>query len=159
MFSLKHLVAIVATVVATSASAIPTYVGSWTVDQGPAWGPGPLAYTGQEAAALLFGGTAGEYSISTIDNTIENIDASSWVSVWGVGSSKVAQDFKVSSDGNYVNRGDTSAYVTDHAVGAQFTNYAFAVTVAAVPEPETYALMLAGLIGVGAAVRRRKQPA
>lgn len=162
MFKLKHLVAVLATVAAASASAVPVFAGSWSVDQGPGWPTGPAAYTGQEAAALLFGGAASDYVISTVDSSVANIDDLTWVSTWGGAcggvspcGTKVAESFKVSTGGFYLTPGDTSAYVNDWAFGAQFTNYAF--NVAAIPEPETYALMLAGLAAVGAVARRRKQ--
>jgi len=41
--------------------------------------------------------------------------------------------------------------------GAQAFLYANTVTAAAVPEPETYALLLAGLAGIGAFARRRRR--
>ena len=147
-------------------AATYTYVGSWQVDQGPSWTVSPEAYTGQEAAALLFGGTAIDYAISTISMLVADIDFQSWVSVWGAGGfpecggfpcgSKVAQDFETSTGGFYLNPGDTSAFVTDWAVGSEFTNYAFKV--ANVPLPAALPLLvlaLGGLGGVGA-LRRRK---
>jgi hypothetical protein len=41
-----------------SASAAPiyTYVGSWIVGEGPVWYSNPQVYSGQSAAAFLFGG-------------------------------------------------------------------------------------------------------
>src|SRR5262245_16768229 len=39
----------------------PVFVGSWEVDQGPFWIPAPPTYSGQEAAAHLFGGAPGDY--------------------------------------------------------------------------------------------------
>lgn len=152
------------TLVATAGiaqAAAPVYVGSWTVDQGPSWTTNPLSYTGQEAAALLFGGSASDYFISTVDNTVANINHSAWISTWGGAcggtfpcGTVVAENFEVSTGGSYLNSGDTSAYVQDWAVGPDYTNYAFRV--AAVPEPETYAMMLAGLGVLGFMGKRRK---
>ncbi len=122
----------------------------------------PASYTGQEAAALLFGGVASDYVISTVDNSVANIDNLTWVSTWGgaCGGSfpcgtKVAENFKISTAGLYQTMGDTSAYVADWAVGAQYTNYAFKVGAAGVPEPAAWAMMLAGFGLVGSAMRRR----
>jgi hypothetical protein len=158
MLKLKSLVVVMLAGAAISASAGVTYVGSWQVDQGPYWGAVPTAYSGQQAAAFLFGGVASDYYISTLDNLVADIDHEAWVSTWGgnCGSypcgTKVNESFVNSASGTYLKPGDTSAYVHDWAVGSQFTNYAFKVT--AVPEPESYALMLAGL-GLMAGVARR----
>jgi hypothetical protein len=135
------------------AAAATTFVGSWEVDQGPSWGNYPTAYSGKEAAALLFGGVASDYVISTQGSSVSNIDRMAWVSVIYIGTDKVADDFKVSTNGRYQTPGDTSAYVRDNASGSYFTNYAFHVT--AVPEPETYAMLMAGLGLMGFTLRRR----
>ena len=72
-----------AMVAISSQAATYTYVGSWQVDQGDLWSGSSIAYTGQEAAALIFGGSASDYAISTVDNLIANIDHLTWVSTWG----------------------------------------------------------------------------
>jgi hypothetical protein len=151
---------------ASSADAAWVYVGSWQVDQGPNWSVVPPAYTGQDAAALLFGGSAGDYAISTIDSSAANIDFQSWVSVWFATSfpdcagfpcgRKVAQGSVTSTGGLYQNPGDESAFVYDWAVGPEFTNYAFVWRDGAIPEPATWGLMIAGFGLVGATMRRRR---
>ena len=164
MNCLKTLAALAVAFTAVSASAAaPVFVGSWTVDQGPSWDGDPTAYTGQAAAALLFGGSASDYVISTVDNSAADINGLAWVSTWGGAATctgfpcgtQVADNFVQTEDGNYTNYGDTSAYVSDWAIGSQFTNYAFKVS--AVPEPTNVVLMLAGLAAVGTAARRRNQ--
>ena len=157
---LMAAVAVTSLSLAGQASAA-TFVGSWTVDQGPNWTTVPASYTGQEAAALLFGGVASDYVISTIDNLEANIDNLAWVSTWGgaCGGSfpcgtKIAENLETSTGGLYATFGDTSAYVQDWAIGSQYRNFAFRVD--AVPEPATWAMMLIGFGAIGMAMRRRR---
>src|SRR5215831_16133670 len=145
--------------VASSAHASHLFVGSWEVDQGPSWTIVPPAYTGQEAAALLFGGSPGDYTISTVSANPHLVDGLTWVSTWGGAcggnfpcGTKVADNSVVNTGGLYASPGDQSSYVQDWAVGSQFTNYAF---IAGVPEPATWAMMLIGVGALGATMRRR----
>jgi hypothetical protein len=147
-------------IAATPAKAL-TYVGSWEVGQpgAPSWPQnppnGPLAYTGQEAAALLFGGTASDYRISTVSSAITDLNDSAWYSTWGETGGRIFAD-------DYVNKylglyygppsggtGTASAYVIDNC-GPQFvpgacgTNYAFRLDPEPVPGPLPF-------LGIGAA--------
>jgi hypothetical protein len=122
----------------------------------------PPAYTGQEAAALLFGGLASDYAISTNSSSENEVNNYAWVSTWGgvCGSdfpcgTQVAENFKVSSQGLYQNPGDTSAYVEDWAIGGEYRNYAFRIVQTEVPVPGTLALLGLGMFGL-AALRSRK---
>jgi len=153
----------IATALTAAAPALagPIFVGSWTVDQGPWWADVPAAYSGQDAAALLFGGSASDYVISTVDDQVADIDHLAWVSTWGGAcggtfpcGSQVAENFVLSTGGLYADFGDTSAYVQDWAIGEGYRNYAFRMSAA--PEPASWALMLGGFGMVGSAMRRRK---
>lgn len=161
---LMAAVALAASACATVAEAA-TFVGSWRVDQGPNWATVPAALSGQQAAALLFGGNASDYSISTVDANAANINNKAWVSVWFASSFPdcptgfpcgriVDEDSVTSTGGLYANPGDTSAYVQDWAVGPEFVNYAFID--ARIPEPGTWALLITGFGMVGATMRRRR---
>lgn len=141
-------------------AATYTYVGSWEVDDGPYWSPVPTAYSGTEAAAMLFGGDAADYVISTISALVSDINFMAWVSTWGGAcggtypcGTEVAQDYSVTTGGLYATPGDTSAFVSDWAIGSQYTNYAFVVS--SVPVPAA-GILLMGALGGLAAVRRRK---
>ena len=163
---LQIVVALVIGVLSGAANALPIFVGSWAVDQGPSWMDLPDDYTGQEAAALLFGGSPGNYVISTVDDNPLHIDYLSWVSTWGApGFSKSDHNYKIDTDGKYQLDGNTSAYVSnagffgdvvslDGIVGDVVqrgpVNFAFRV-----PEPASSALMLAGCAVYRLRSRRR----
>lgn len=149
---------------ATSAMADTyTYVGSWFVDSGPAWylGDTPV-YSGQEAAAHLFGGSASDYVISTNGREAGAINFSAFYDAWGDPSScgyngPCAQNLHVDVNGDgYAQPGGTdssySALVSDH--GVHLENFAFRV--AGVPEPASWALMISGFGLAGASLRRRR---
>ena len=154
---------------ATSAEAVTyTYVGSWAVADGPLWSgnPGADSLSGVEAAAVIFGGDASRYAVSTngVDPTMVNhlafldgygdtqyLTTAQSETFVGVNGPKYKDGY-----GNY------SAYVFDHACGTYYCaagggelarNYAFAV--AGVPEPTTWALLIGGFGLTGVSLRRR----
>ena len=162
----KWIVAALLAVPMLASAASYTFVGSWQVDQGAAWGTNPPVYSGQEAAAFLFGGSASDYAISIVDD-INGITHTAWYDGWGVHSGTVqdnvfAENFHWDTGGTGYNSNPGtgnaySAYVYDGLIGPQFTNYAYRV--AAIPEPETYAMLLAGLGLMGAVARRKSKTA
>ena len=150
-----------------AAEAAPyTFVGSWQVDDGPFWRDEPLAYSGQEAAALLFGGNPSNYVISTLGALVEDIDFNAWYSILGVaGGFRLPHDLDQALPGGLYYDGNdyviglmtnpASAFVWDNAGGPEYTNYAFRIS--EVPLPATAFLLLAGLGGL--ALLRRKATA
>lgn len=155
----------------TAHAASYTFVGSWDVynDAAPVWNStppnGPLAYTGTEAAALLFGGNASDYVISTIDNNVANINFTAWYDVIGFGGATFAQDYSNKYLGQFY--GPTSGYdfgnpntfasafIRDNLQGDNAINFAFRINqVNAVPVPAAAWLFGTGLLGL-AGLRRK----
>ncbi len=153
--------------------AAQTYVGSYMVKNGPDWGTNPPVYSAQEAAALLFGGAAADYAISTNPDTANpgTITHTGWYTVWGLPNCQAFPETYRVDDGapgyNDPSGNGTaaSAYTNDNCTDGNATlgtNYVWRVTgtkqPVAVPTLQEWALlstmlMLAGVAGV--MLRRR----
>jgi PEP-CTERM motif-containing protein len=163
------VIALAALPFANPANAALVYVGYWDVadPDAPLWSDtapnGPLAYTGQEAAALLFGGSASEYSISTIDDSVANINNMAWYDIIGYGGQIFAEDYSNKYLGQYYGptagfnifdlSNAASAYVRDNLVQGSARNYAFkddgtTVFSGTVPEPTMLSMFLLALGGL-----------
>ena len=159
--------------IGTCAYAGPAqYIGSFTTQgsitfadsstsyvAAPNWWNNPSVYSGLEAAALLFGGSASDYAISTIQGSINH---QAWYDGWGDhGGRQFAESYKLDLSGLGYNgcatagiNCDKSAYSAYIHDGFSGTNYVYRV--AAVPEPDTVAMLLAGLGILGSVARRRR---
>ena len=143
------------------ACAAPVFVGTFQTDDGPLWGGNPDVFSAVEAAALLFGGDAGDYRVS-IDSSADpaSITDTGWYSRIGIsGAHEFADDFRQDLGGpgygadGWVDDDDISAYVDDNVVGSDFTMYVWRDLDVEVPEPATAAMLILGLAAVG--YRRR----
>jgi hypothetical protein len=169
-----QLLAIVAFLFAAAVRSLaaPVYVGSWSVYDpaaplwnDPAFDPtGPLAYTAQEAAALLFGGVASDYYISTASDQVADINHLAWYDVKGWGGFEFAENYSNKYLGAFYGPtmdfgtafadSPASAFVQDNFVFD--VNYAFRIDTSPVPETGTTAVLLAGGFAAFAVLRRRR---
>lgn len=173
--TLGLLTLLATTLFMNAANAVPIFVGSWDVydTNAPDWygyePVGPLAYTAQEAAALLYGGNPGDYSISTIDNLVDNINNMAWYDVIGFGGIVFAEDYSNKYLGQFYGPTDSfdfgnpnnpaSAYIRDNLYDGTAINFAFRNDTSGVPEPAVLSLLLPGLLAVAATRRRREKVA
>jgi hypothetical protein len=167
MKSIRHLMTAVLLGASAMASATPIFAGQWDLYSDPYWmtDPGPTILTGQQAAALLFGGSASDYVISTVGPNAADINRMAWYDIYAFGNKlgQYAQDYKADRNGNglYDGWNDSSAMVRDHAYTGDgpypYVNYAFRLqNDGTVPEPLSLGLMGAGLLGLALARRRKR---
>lgn len=158
---LGKCIAVCALVFSSSLIAAPIYVGSWDTynTDGPDWSDFTTpTYTGQEVAALLFGGNATDYVISTVGPDPLAINNMVWLDQIYIGTGLFGESYRVDSNGNgiYDIQGDTSAWVRDNGQGDGLINYAFLIEQTpggTVPAPAPLLLLGIGLAALGLRAR------
>jgi hypothetical protein len=140
-----------------------TYVGHFNCFSGVYWVNNPPCYTGQEAAALLFGGNPEDYVTSTNPSETDpsTITFTCWCCGYATGPVIKPQDFKVDlPPAGYADPGGDdsaiSAYVSDFPVSGD--TYVWKVS-KSVPVSKWAIVLGFSLIGLFVAVRfyrRRK---
>ncbi|CAM5792671.1 IPTL-CTERM sorting domain-containing protein [Ottowia pentelensis] len=143
-----------------------TYVGSFHVQDGPAWGTNPPVYSGQEAAALLFGGSASDYAISINPSTTNpgTITHTAYYSTWGTGCAVFPETARIDdAPPGYAVPGGAgtarSAYVADWCNSGQ-TNYVWRLAPVApvsVPTLGQWSLLTLCLAAAGLGMRRLRK--
>lgn len=162
---------------AVTGHAAWTYVGSWDLSNlsgnygNPAnpylWTNNPTVYSGVEAAAHLFGGSASQYAISTVGSSVSDINHLAFVDGWGdeqylqnPASENFSVDLGVAGYNDIQTFGAAySALVTDHGPSHQvgsFVNYAFRWSDPVGVPDSASTLGLLGVTVVGLAVLRRR---
>lgn len=170
-FKLKLLAA--AILMASGAShAAPTVMGNWGVHDDPV-----------EHASVLLGSSAGSFDhIFTFNllnrNDVVSIAVTNDFGKFNINGAALQLWEETSVDGNYTNDTSVGSFAFDSSsVGLDFGklgpgNYYYEITgtvlgskggsytldsyISPVPEPETYAMLLAGLGMIGFSVRRRR---
>ena len=119
----------------STAQAVPTFVGSWHVGDGPVWTSNPDVLSARETAALLFGGSPVDYAISTVSSHPSDINFMAFVDGWGNSTflyTPVSQDYKLDTGApgyNHPFGGPAySAYVLDHSCFSRYGNPSLSCT-------------------------------
>lgn len=114
----------------------------------------PSALTGTATSLRLNFGSLSLWDIAGLTvNVWNNSHPFGTVNFGSFAGDASSYTFNLPSAGNY------HVDITGTATGSFGGTYAVGLQVAAVPEPETYAMLLAGLGVMGAIARRRKQAA